>query len=179
MFSHPRAHLKISSRQRRRDDERLLPYIELQSYPINTNSSASPESSSSYPVLKGGLQINPQSNPSRNRLRRLADSLKLGSYLDNISRRLQPHSSRDQWHILQGYEQLDYCDRVTSSPEAPLRKGQRRSRFWKTKTDSEADSSSWRSAVDWYFCSPTETVVKNCPTLEFLHVRLAPPGVWL
>ena len=171
MFFRPRAQLQFSPRQHRREDERLLPYIELQDYPISANSDASPESETS--VLKGDLQTIPQEHSPRNRLQKLAHSLKLSSYVEILPRRLQLHSPRDQWIVLQECEQLDCCDRVATSPE----KGHRRGRFWKAKFDCEAETS-WRSAVDWYFCSPAETV-KNCPTLEFLHVRLAPPSVWL
>ena len=169
---------KLSSHQRT-DDERLLPAIELQDYPIDADSNASRsfrhtlESEASN--LKAELRLCPQETLSRNRLRRIAASLKLGSCLD-ILPRLQPQS-RDQWIPLLEDEEVNFCGRVTPSHETLLRKEQRKGHVWRAKPGSESDTS-WRSAAEWYFCSPTETV-KNCPTLEFLQIHLAPPSVWL
>ena len=179
MFFRPRAQLNFSSRQRT-DDERLLPAIELQDFPIDANSDASRsiyhtlESETS--VLHGELQICHNETVSRSRLRRIAASLKLASCVDTLSHRLQPHS-RGRWTVLGEGEESNCCDRVTTSPKTLLRTGQKKGHFWRANPGSESDTS-WWSAVDWYFWSPTETV-KNCPTLEFLQIHLAPPNVWL
>ena len=133
-------------------------------------------SKSEMSVPKGELQIRPYETLLRNRLQRIATSLNLDGCLDTLIRRLHPRS-RNQWFILHDSEELEYCARVEISPKRLSRKGQRKVRSWRVEHYSATDSN-LRSTMNWYFWSPAETV-KNCPTLQFLRIHLAPPNVWL
>lgn len=115
---------------------------------------------------------------SFHRLRRIATSLnveKIGSYVDTLTCR-SPQRLRSQWVILQDNEELACCDPVKTSSETLFAEVQVKGHFWRAKGRSGSDTG-LQSTVNWYFWSP-ETA-KNCPSLDFLRIHLAPTNVWL
>ncbi len=180
MFSRLRAQPKSSSHRQMDDEERLLSTIELQDYPIDPTTNASPRiyhtSESDTSALRESLQIYPHETSTRNRLHRVATSLKLSRCRDGLIGRLQSHS-RNKWVVLPHSEELESGDQVNTDSKTLLGKGHGKSRSRRAKLVPDSDRS-LRSTVDWYFWSPTNTA-KNCPTLEFLLLHLAPSHIWL
>ena len=180
MFFRPRAQPKSSSHRQMDDEERLLSATELQDYPIDpiTNASShiyhTSESDTSAP--REPLQISPFETSTRNRLQRVATSLKLGRCRDGLISRLQSHS-RNQWVVLSDSEELEFGAQVKTDSKTLLGKGHGKLRSRRAKLVPDSDRS-LRSTVDWYLWSPTNTA-KNCPTLEFLLLHLAPSHIWL
>ncbi len=180
MFSRLRAQPESSSHRQMDDEERLLSAIELQDYPIDpiTNASSHIYHTSEFDTsaLSQPLQISAYETSIRNRLQRVATSLKLGRYRDGLLRRLQSHS-RNQWVVLPNSEELEFGAQVKTDSKTLLGKWHGKFRSRRAKLVPESDRS-LRSTVDWYFWSPTNTA-KNCPTLEFLLLHLAPSHIWL
>lgn len=180
MYLRRRTQARPSSHQQIDDDERLLPAIELSEYSTDAFRNASPRickaSESDALSPKKELHACPHRSLPRKPLRRIGKSLKLDSCLDALKCRLQQRS-RTQWLPLDHSEELEFCHRASTSLDKRSRKGERTGRSCKATSVIGPDGS-LRSSLSWYFCSPADTV-KNCPTLEFLRTRLAPPNLWL
>ncbi|CAF9934807.1 hypothetical protein IMSHALPRED_009840 [Imshaugia aleurites] len=181
MLRRLKTQLKLSSNREQDDDEeRLLAAIELHEYPINTIVDASthvydtrgPHES----AAKRNFQTWHHNTLSLSQLRRAPKLENFGAYVDSLLRRLQQHS-RDQWVIVHDSEELGFRDQVRTSSERLLRIGRRRGHPRRRRPRSGSDTG-LRSSVKWYFGSPAE-IVKDCPTLEFVRIHLAPPNVWL
>ena len=181
MFCRLRTNRKFSSHEQT-DDERLLPAIELREYPIDTISDASPLA---YPASKHNKSAFKRSVPtyrhqisSIDRIRRIADSVsleKLGSFWDSITDPFQQRL-RNQCVLLQDGEEQALCDAVETSSETLFEQGQGKGRLWRVQCRSGSDAG-LRATVNWYFWSPEAG--KNCPSLEFILMHLAPTHIWL
>ena len=180
MFLRRRTQVRPSSDQRMDDVERLLPTIELYEYPTDayTNASLRICNTSESDVFSPweDLHACPHGSLLRDSFRRIAASLKFDSCLDALRRRLQQRS-RSQRNILHHGEDLECHDWAGPSSNARPKRGEREGRSWKAELGSGSDHG-LRSSFAWYFWSPADTA-KNCPTLEFLCVRLAPSNMWL
>lgn len=181
MFSRLRTNRKPSFHQRT-DDERLLPAIELYEYPIGAITDTSPRacdaSEIDLPDPERQLQICPYEILSFQWLRRIKTSPifeKLGRHMDTLIRRHQQHM-QSQWVILEDSKELAFCDAVETSSETPFRKmrGKCHVRLAKRRCGSD---NGLRSTINWYFWSPEAE--KNCPSLEFFLMHLAPTHIWL
>ena len=182
MLQRFRIQLKATSSRRKEedDDERLLSTMELHEYPVDTIANASPPvyraSEPHQSAATRKVQTRPSETLSFDRLRRVAQIGKLSSYVDALRCRFQQHSP-DQWVILQDSEELGCCDRVRTSSETLSGQRRRKRYVWRARSRSRSDAG-LRSSVMWYFGSPVEAG-KDCPTLEFLRIHLAPLNVWL
>ena len=182
MLQRFRIQLKAISSRRKEDDddERLLSTIELHDYPVDTIANASPPiyiaSEAHQSAATRKVQTRPSETLLLDRLRRVVKTEKLSSYMDALRCRFQQHSP-DQWVILQDSEELRCRDHVRKSSETPSGQGRRKGHARRARRCSRSDAG-LRSSVKWYFGSPIEAV-KDCPTLEFLRIHLAPPNVWL
>ena len=161
------------------DNERLLPAIELQSYQIDAIAHASLSRYSSSEVdtlpLEEEPQFVPQPLPSK-QLRRIAASLKLHRCVDALKHLPRQHS-RSQRAVVQASEEPECRDRDQCSSETLGGKEKRKRCSWKDVTSCAGSKVGQQSAINWYFWS--SDTVKNCPTLEFVRTRLAPPNMWL
>lgn len=168
--------LKGPSTRRTDEEERLLPAIELQEYPIDdaiTNASRPVYNPSK---LKPTFQICSHRTLSFDRLRRILNIEKIGSSVND--RQCRPRRKvGSQRVILHDSEEPECCDREETFSETLFEKVQRKGGSWRAKCHLRTESR-LRSTTRWYFLSPADTV-KNCPTLEFLRIHLAPPSVWL
>ena len=177
MFLRRRTQPKSSSHKRTDENERLLSStIELEDHPTEAIMDASPPPTYTFAevdasCLKGGEH---QSCPHeafllRKRFRRV------GNYVHDPIRRLQ----RQRTIVQDNSTELDCRDGVKASFE-PLsgKTAKGNGRPWRAKSASRSDVNGLREELEWYFWSPTD-IVKNCPTLEFLRIHLAPPSVWL
>lgn len=181
MFCRLRTKRRISFHEQT-DDERLLLAIELYEYPIDTITNASPLA---YPVsqpnksaFKRNIRIHALRASSFDRVQCIADSVnwdKLSSYISSFTGRSQQRS-RSHYFLLRDVEELRCCDAVESSSEALFKKGQGKGRLWRVKCRSGSDAG-LRSTINWYFWSPEAG--KNCPSLEFILMHLAPSHIWL
>lgn len=183
MLSRLMTQLKNTFHQRTDDGERLLSAVELHKYPIDATADASPPTcnvpESDIPVLNGNFETCPHDLLSFDRLQRIAASLKLeklSSYIDAL-RYFPQKRLRSQYVVLQDSEELACCDPVKMSSETLFRKGRTKGHSRRAKRHFASDAGS-RSTFNWYFCSQPETA-KDCPTLEFLRIHLAPSNVWL
>ncbi len=170
--------LKVPLHRRTDDEERLLSAIELYEYPLDGITNAAPPAHNAPEALKTKFQLYPHETLSFNRLRHIASSLnieRLGSYVDALKSRPRQHS-RSQWVISRDSEELECCDPVNTSSETQMGEAQGKDRIWKSKRRSKSDTG-LRSTVDWCFWSLE--AVKNCPSLEFLRIHLAPTNIWL
>ena len=170
MLLRHRVQLKTSAYQRIDENERLLSAIELEDYfPVEAITPFG-ELDASY--LNGEYQSCPREALLRKRVRRV------GKYVHALIRRPQQHL-RSQWTIVQEREELECSDGVKASFEMLSGRTAKGSCHpSRAKSCPGSDATGLRAAVHWYFWSPAETV-KNCPTMEFLRIRLAPPSVWL
>ena len=193
--SQRRSQPKTPSHGTKDDTERLLPALELQEYPINANRNASmptytppthslptyspmPKYNSPEPDVPspdGDVLTFPDLILPRKRLSRVTSSLKLSGWVGALTHRPRLHFPGKQIVLRHG-EELDHIS--SSSSETLFGKGKETKRHSSRDDVKSGSDTGLRSAVHWYFCSPTDTV-KNCPTLEFLRLRLAPPNVWL
>lgn len=159
------------------------PVIELQEYPIDTITDASPlachASQHAHKLAsKRKLRLYPHETLSFDQIRRAASFVtldKLGSYLDSLTDRPQQHL-RSQYVLLQGGEMRACCDTVKLSSETLIKKAHGKGRFRRVESHSGSDAG-LRSTINWYFWSPE--VGKNCASLEFFLVHLAPTQIWL
>ena len=179
MFRRRVNQLKKSLHGRMDHEERLLPTVELYEYPLDgiTNAAYNAPKPNTF-ALQRESKMYPHENLSFNQLRRILTSLnfeKIGSYVDTLTRR-PPQRLRSQWVLLQDNEELACCDPVKTSSETLFGEFQVKEHLAKAKRRSGSDTG-LRSTVDWYFWSPE--AAKNCPSLEFLRIHLAPTNVWL
>ena len=113
----------------------------------------------------------------RKPLRRVAIPLKLRRCMDALKRCAKEHLGGqvvivEVEHELEPFIQIQNPSKT--SPEEWKREG-----YPCGNSNLKSDSDDGlRSTIKWYFWSPSDTV-KNCPTLEFVRTRLAPPVVWL
>lgn len=166
----------------RMDEERLLPAVELHDYPKNAFTNASQhayDASESDTSTRGRtFQIHPYKTLALEKLQRITTPLKfekIRNRLGALTRRSSRHS-RIQWVISQDSEELAGHEPVTTSSKTPLRKKRETSHLRRAKHHSRSDAG-LRSTVNWYFWSPEAG--KNCPSVEFLRIHLAPANVWL
>ena len=176
-----RAHRKSSYNDPTDDNERLLPSIELQDYKFDADTDASLSIYSSSEFYTSAVEEESQFTSHeillRKPLRRVAISLKFRRYINALKRRAKEHLGGqvvvvEVDHELEPFVQIQNPPKT--SPEEWKRNGY-------SCGDSKLKSESHdglRSTIKWYFSSPSETV-KNCPTLEFVRTRLAPPVVWV
>lgn len=176
-----RAHRRTSYNDPTDDNERLLSSIELQDYKYDavTDASLGIYSSSQFHTsfLEEKTQFNYHEILPRKPLRRVAVSLKLRRCLDALKRCAKVHLG-GQLVIVEVDHEPENCGQIHSSPRMSSREWKRKGYSCggpKLKSDSD---DGLRSTIKWYFWSPSNTV-KNCPTLEFVRTRLAPPVVWL
>ena len=165
-----------------RDDERLLPAIELYEYPIDTITDASPLAYLVPKINKSAftrsLRIHNSKTSSFDRIKRIADSVnlgKLGSYFDSLTGRPQQRL-RSRFVLLRDGEELGCCDAVKTYSDTLFEKTQGKGRLWRVNCPSGSDAG-LRSTINWYFWSPEAG--KNCPSLEFVLMHLNPTHIWL
>ena len=162
-----RAQRKSSSQD---DKERLLPAIELQEYPVDASSPPTYKPPKTDPLFLNGYPDEPS---PRNPLRRVATCLNLSSCIDALISRPQRHFPSPRITIRRSEEEPEQvsCEKLSGKGKSKL-----------ARSGGSNTETGLRSAMTWYFWAPpmTETAkVKDCPTLEFLRMRLAPPGLWL
>ena len=175
-----RINTRRTSFRQRTDAERLLPGIELHEYPIDTITDASPlachASQPKSSASKRKLRIYSHETLSFDRIRRVASFVnldKLATYLDSLTDRPQQQHLRRQFLLLQDGEEQDT---VKPSSEKPFKKTQGKGRLPRLNSHSGSDAG-LRSTINWYFWSPEAG--KNCSSLEFLLMHLAPTHIWL
>ena len=173
-----RAQRKTSYNDPANDNERLLPATELQGYPVGAVTDASPSMYNSSEFHTSSIEEEGQFDSHeilpRKPLRRVATPLKLRRCMDAIKRCAKKHLGGQLVIVRVWEERVQTQSFPKTSPGEWERKGHSRGES-KLKSDSDK---SLRSTIKWYFWSPSDTV-KNCPTLEFVRTRLAPPNVWL
>ena len=168
-----RARCKASPHDPTDDNARLLPAIELQDYRSDASPSIYDFSELDASSLEG-VDINSYESPPRKQLQRVATLLRLGRCVDALKRCAKQHLGGQLVieRVWEGRVQVE------SSPETSSGEWEKKGHSWgdsKLKSDSDDNL---RSTIKWYLWSPSDTM-KNCPTLEFVRPRLAPPNVWL
>lgn len=176
-----RTQRRYSSLPQTDDTERLLPAIELQDYRIDAIIDASQPTDNFSEVdtspFEEDLESGPYEASPRKRLRRVTTSLKIRRRVSALIRRPQQHF-RSHKVIVRDSQELDGHDRIENSFETQSVKDKRKRHSWKDFKPWSESEDGLRSTISWYFWSPSDTV-KDCPTLEFVRIRLAPPNVWL
>lgn len=153
------------------DNERLLPAIELQAYPLDPSSPPTYNPPKTNPSSRNGYPDGPS---PRNPLHRVATRLNLSGYIDALTSRPRRHSPSPRTIIRRSEEEPVQ----TISLEIVFSKGNRK--HARSGGAPESEKTGLRSAMTWYFWAPPSSAKpKDCPTLRFLRTRLAPPGLWL
>ena len=169
-----RAQLKTSSHDPTDENVRLLPATEFQDYRVDASPSIHNFSELDTAFLEEEDNISSHESLPRKQLRRVAISLKLRRCMNALKRCAKEHLG-GQMVIVQVWEGRV---QIQSSPETSSGEWERKGHSCgdsKLKSDSD---DGLRSTINWFFKSPSDTV-KNCPTMDFVRTRLAPPNVWL